>query len=295
MAALCLKAGVLYVGRGAMTARVGAYDLDGHVLDPEFSFRGRDGARAAVSGMAVDDDHRIWIADSASRSLRCFTLFGAEIASVAREDTDPRDVPGALGTPVDVVSQGHDDAQRLLVASKGTRRHALQELAIGLVDAPTRSLRPMGEPNGRFRGIQRLSREGRFVYVCEPNAGRVQVFRDDEFHFALATRLGDDRFTPRAAAALPDGRIVVAHSRKRSALVVFDAGGRLERELVGHGEDEGCVHEPVDLALEAGDGDARTRLAVLDREGDRVQVFNLEGRCYGAFPVLPGSGKRAAR
>jgi hypothetical protein len=39
------------------------------------------------------------------------------------------------------------------------------------------------------------------------------------------------------------------------------------------------------VAVEAGGLDASTRLAVVDRDGERVQVFTVEGRCYGAFAL----------
>jgi hypothetical protein len=42
--------------------------------------------------------------------------------------------------------------------------------------------------------------------------------------------------------------------------------------------EHGLVH-PDDV-LEPHPG---TRVAVLDRDGDRVQVFTLSGRCYGSF------------
>jgi hypothetical protein len=293
VAALCLKAGVLYVGRGALRARVAAYDLDGHELDPGFAFTGLEGGRAEVAGLAVDEDHRLWIADPASRSLRCFTLFGNEVAKVASGAGGGRDLPGELGTPVDVASRGSDDAHRLLVASRGTRRHALQELHLWTPGAPTRSLRPMGDPNGRFRGLVRVEHQDRLTLACEAGAGRVQVFRDGEFHFALGLALRGDRFAPRAALKLPDGRFVVAHARERASIHAFDAGGRWLGEIVGDGEAEGGVQELVDLACEPGLSDARTRLFALDQGGDRLQVFDLEGRCLGSFPELPGTGTLA--
>jgi hypothetical protein len=60
--------------------------------------------------------------------------------------------------------------------------------------------------------------------------------------------------------------------------------------LAEGGVGDGCVHEPDDLAVEEAECDRRSRVAVLDRDAERVQVFNLEGRCHGAFESLRPSG-----
>ena len=54
------------------------------------------------------------------------------------------------------------------------------------------------------------------------------------------------------------------------------------------GEEEGGFANPSDIAVEPGATDRDTRVAVVDRDGDRVQVLTLEGRCYGTFPGLSG-------
>ncbi|MDF1798529.1 MAG: hypothetical protein P1V81_05095, partial [Planctomycetota bacterium] len=76
-----------------------------------------------------------------------------------------------------------------------------------------------------------------------------------------------------------------------AAVLLLDPGGHLLRVLV-HGHDEavdgpdvpeGLVSGPVDLVVEETELDRRSRLVLCDLEGTRVQVFNLEGRCYGSF------------
>jgi len=288
---LCLSRGVLYVGVQAMTAHVRAFDLDGEPLEAGFSFRAPDGGRAAVSGLALDEDHRLWVADAASRSLRAFTLFGAEVASVAgvaSERGDGSDRRGELGVPVDVVTWGSDEAQELCVASGGERRHALQMLSP--LTGRGASLRSLGDPNGRFRGLRRVARSGRFTWVCEPGAGRVQVFRDGEFHFQFRLPVaGGAAFEPRAVALLADGRAVLAHGGEHSALLLVDASGRLLAHLAAAGDEEGSVREPNDVVVEPGADDRATRVAVIDSDGERIQVFTLGGRCYGSFASLPGA------
>ena len=68
-----------------------------------------------------------------------------------------------------------------------------------------------------------------------------------------------------------------------SALLLCDASGRILRVLATEGAGAGCVDQPGDVVVEEGDRDATSRVVVIDREGERVQVFTLEGRCYGSF------------
>jgi hypothetical protein len=86
-------------------------------------------------------------------------------------------------------------------------------------------------------------------------------------------------------APLDDGRLVVAVAGEASALLLLDAAGRLLRVLAEEGEHDGGVFQPAGVAVDAGGLDASTRLAVVDQDGERVQVFTVEGRCYGAFAL----------
>ncbi|HJP01513.1 MAG TPA: hypothetical protein QF764_07080 [Planctomycetota bacterium] len=283
---LCLNDGVLYVGNEERTAHVRTFDLDGRELEVGFHFRAPDGGRAAVSGLAVDDDHRLWIADAGANVLRGFTLFGVEVATVG--GSAGHDRRGELGAPVDVVSVGSDDGQELLVASGGLRRNAVQLLHLG--SGRTRPLHSCGRPDERFRRVRRLARLGPWTWVCETGAGRVQVFRDGEFHFHFSLPVaGGARFEPRALAPLADGRLVLAVGGAHSALLLLDASGRLLARLCGGGAEDGAVLEPNDLALEAGRCDERARVIVIDSDGERVQVFTLGGQCYGSFPGFSGA------
>ncbi len=290
---VCVKNGVVYVGRHAKTASVRSYDLDGHPLETSFAFRDPEAGRSAASGLAVDDDHRIWVADHPARRLRGFTLFGQEVAAIGGTPDDAVDRTGSLGEPVGVVATGSDDALELVVASRGVRRHALQVLAPE--SGRTLSLRPLGMADSRFQDLAGVARDERFLYAVERGAARVQVFRDLDFHFAVPVLgRGGRSAPPLAAAALSGGRFVVGVGGEDSALLLFDRAGRVERVLAGSEPDptddsRPWVEEPCGVALAEGERDADTRVAVLDRQGDRLQVLTLEGRLYGAFPDLPRS------
>jgi hypothetical protein len=289
-----LKHGILYVGRHALTAHVQPYDLDGHKLGAGFSFRGQHGRAAAVTGIDIDDDHRLWIADGAGERVRSFSLFGQELPGVESSAVPGERAPGRFEALVDVATAGLEDEHELLITSGGKRRHAL--VLLHLASGRAHSLRPDGDPLGQFDGLRRASVRGRMVYACEAGAGRVQVFRDGEFHylFRLSTNPGSAaRFQPQAVAPLSDGRLVIAQGGSSgSALLLVDRGGRMLRTLAEHGEATGSVFDPSDLALDEAESDHRTRIAVIDCDGDRVQVFTLDGACFGAFADLPRAGTR---
>ncbi len=292
---LHLDQGVLYVGSHELSAHVRTFDLQGRRLEAGFSFRPADGGRSSVDGLAVDVDRRVWIADGAARRLRVFTLFGVEIAGVGpeaparteskasrREHRAGDDRAGELGAPADVLSSSSDDEQHLVVASGGRRRHALQVLELG--SGRTRSLRPLGDPLGRFGGLCDIAVDGRLLYACERLAGRVQVFRDGEFHYAFTLPVAGGRFEPRAIAPLGEGRLLICQGGPASALLLVGPCGVLLRVLAEQGGDTGEVLEPNDVVVERGDEERGTRAVVIDRDGDRVQVFTLAGACEGAFP-----------
>lgn len=295
---LALRSGVLFVGRHAGTARVAPFDLDGRRLSPGFTFGGGSAGRAAITGMAVDEDRRLWVADAAARCLRIFTAFGRSLGELGSEDeagpdgerVASTDRPGDLGRPVDVAVRGADVEQELIVASGGRRRHGLHVLPVEAGDA--RSLRPLGDPRGHFEDLTALAARGEYIWTCEGRAGRVQVFRRDEFHFSFLTLAEHPQdpvpLRPQGLALLGDGRALLALGGEgRSGLWLVDGAGKRLAILAEAGMGEGSVWEPTRLAVEEATTDRQTRLAVLDRDGDRVQVFNLEGRCYGSFLDLP--------
>jgi sugar lactone lactonase YvrE len=286
---LAIHDGVLWVGRHAMTAHVRPFDLDGRPLSRGFSFRDPATGRAAVSGLAVDPDHRIWTADRPASRVRAFTLFGREVGGIGGEFPVPATSDAALPlvdpVDVDVVLPVESDGARgdalLVVGSGGARRHAVRvfEPEGGLVA----SLRPLGDPQEKFLGVEGVAAGGRLVWVCEGLGRRVQVFRDLDFHFAFRLEERGTELRPVAAAPLDDGRVVVTCAGDASRLLLVDGAGRVERVLAEHGAPEGRVFEPSDVAVLEDSSERRTRVFVLDQDGDRVQVFNLEGRCYGAF------------
>ncbi len=284
---LALHRGSLYVGSEEKTARVRVFDLDGRERNPGFSFRDARAGRSAAAGVAVDDDRRVWVADTPCSRVRCFSIFGKEetglgLALDAPLATPPfDDARGRITVPVDVVVRGDSEEATIVVASGGERRHAVQvfDLARGYVYSPA----PDGRPHGTFRGVRGIALSGRFLYVADATGGRVHVYRDGGFHFSFTLRTaGGAPFEPVAVAPFEDGRMVIACAGAASALLLVDPSGVLERVLAEDGEHDGGVAHPGDVVCE-GAGGAGARVAVIDRDAERVQIFTREGRCYGAF------------
>ncbi len=295
---LAQRSGVLYVGRHVRRAHVRLFDWDGHALAGGFSVG--DGSTAvAASGLAVDEDRRVWLADPLSGVVRGFNVFGREGLRFGPADpaSHPEplrmpDVASAIGRPLCVAAEGSADDLRLVVGSDGDRRHALQ--VFGPQGHLVRSLRPRGESHGRFHGISGVDLTGRWLAACEPRARRVQVFRNLDHHFSFDVRAAGRQVEPRAVALLPDGGTLVACAGEVSGVLRFDAAGRLAGELIGEGAGEGQVLDPSDLIVEPGREELRTRVAVIDLSGDRLQVFSLTGAYFGSVAGLleePSSSK----
>lgn len=280
---LALGAGALYVGTAEKTAHIHSYDLDGRPLAAAFSFRGRADAAAKVSGLCVDSDRRLWVADSAGACLWGFSVFGTELVHINGE---PADRSGSLGAPIAVASIGEDTAQELVVASRGTRRHALHILPVESGAGVSVSLRPEGHHDKLFDDLVHVHTKGDLILASERRANRVQIFKEREFHYAIEPVVPKGAEL-RCARLTADGRFVCAFGGGSSALVLLDRRGRLMRVLAESGEAEGRIYEPSDLVIEEGEADSRTRIWVLDRDACRVQVFTLEGSCHGSFHEFP--------
>ncbi len=283
---LALRAGVLYVARQAQASFVRPYDLDGRPLGPGFALRDEHGVTVRAGGIDVDSDRQVWVADRARGCVRAFNLFGLQTARIGGAERQRDDLRGVLRDVTDVALSEDDEQRTLTIACAGWRRHALQTFrADGLA---LTSLRPLGDSLARFNDAQRVAVRGRFTYVCEFGAARVQVFRDGEHSFSF--RPLDARgapVSPAALAPLDDGRMVIAAGSDSACLLLVDGAGRLVRELARTGRDAAGIRYPGDVAAED-DGRGGARIALIDCDGERVQVFNLEGACHGQLDELPG-------
>ncbi|MFT5829965.1 MAG: hypothetical protein ACI9D0_000543 [Bacteroidia bacterium] len=311
---LFLHEGVLFVAGYDKPGSILAFDLDGRRLDSGVVLGQSPGAQApSISGLAVDADRKLWVADTGSGLVRCVSLFGQEAGSFAPQ-VKPLEEPlggQARGDgPVDVALAQSSKWTGVFAAVAGRRVGAV---GLYLPDGTQlQTLRSVGDPQAPFRRIARIASFGELLFVVEAGARRVQVFRAGEFHYSFpAGRLGGSSVgpegRPRALAPVGDGRLVMAVERtgedrievaagadQNSGLFVLSARGGEEVRLAHTGTGEGEIDHPVDVVVESvlawghesrEDLDRRRRVVVLDQDGGRIQVFSLAGRCYGSFLV----------
>lgn len=274
---LAARHGTLWVARWNGDWRVVPHDFDGRELASGFVVPPDGTARVTIASIAVDEDRRVWIADTGAERVRAFTAFGRELEGLPRAAMDRA---GSTAGPISIDTEGVEDEARIVVASIGARRNALHVVrADGRASV---SLRPRDVDVG-FQGLGRVAFGPRgLVLACESASGLVLAWRDGQFHFAFRAPEGR---VPIAARALGDGRIVVASSDEDGGgLDLVDAAGRLIRALARGGSDADGLADPEDIAvLESVGSDRRTRVVVADSAGTRLSVWNLEGDSYGAF------------
>ena len=283
---IAVQQGVVFVAQGLWDGRVDLFDLDGRRLEGGFSFSALDPGPAGVEGLAVDGDRRVWIADPKGFAVRGFSVFGQEVLRLGPAD---RDVPktereadraGVLGRPAAVAAAGHAEELVLVVGSRGRRRHGVQVFGPGGV--LVRSLRPRGDSHGVFHGVAAVAIAGRRVYAAERHVPRVQVFE------GLAHWQDHVLDDPNVAGvvdvdAFDDGRLALcSRGREGGGLWLVEHGGRT-RLLVPPGHREGSVLEPTGVAFARETSGSEPLLAVIDSDGERIQLFDLEGRCFGRF------------
>ena len=292
--------GTLWVGWHEKTAHVAPFDWNGKPLAPGFSFRDARIDRSTVGGIALDDDRNLWVADTACSRVRRFSVFGRELGGIGLDvrapletgpDTEAEaDAVGRVRRPTAVHTRGDSDGLELLIGSGGTRRHALQ-LFTG-EGALVSTLRPLGDAHGRFRDLVAVDRFERLIAVVEREANRVQVFRDDDFHFAFRPADGPER--PVGIALFEDGHTLVCGT---TGVHRYDPAGRRRATLIHALSDlradataterESAIDHPLALALDPGDSLRTTRLAILDRDATRIQIYDATGRHYGSFSPVP--------
>lgn len=286
--AIAFLEGILFVGENFGRGRVLVFDAEGRGLHAGFGL----GPRSAVSGLIADSDRRLWIADTVTRRVRAWNVFGREdvgFAPVAPEVEAP--TGGVEDGPIDVALAAGRTYTGVWVAEGGRRRSAV---GLYLPDGTRlEALRSEGDPKRAFERVTRVATAGELVGVLEHGARQVQVFRGLDFHFAIPLERAMGRDAGRAVALglLEDGSALVGFGAEADGgalverILWLEPSGHVRREVANSAAPThpggATIAGLVDLALES--GAASTALYVLDELGRRVQVFNLEGRAWGAF------------
>jgi len=282
---LALHQGVVWVGREARTASVRPYDLDGRPLGAGFRYRDERSERSSAAGLSVDDDFRVWAADTPADRVRAFNAFGREVASLGGEQLlGGQEQRARMRRPVAVHAAGAEQHFELYVALAGENLHGV--LCFDERLECFQSLRSHGSPEHIWRRPLGLAAWERRLWVLEGGARCIQVFDSGSYVHEFKAPAGME---PRGLAPMPDGRLVLAcgspggASEGASGLWLLDASGRPLRELAAGGPQEGAVDEPGDVVVVPARLDREARVVVIDKDGTRVQVFTLLGRCYGSF------------
>ena len=291
--------GVVYLAGGTDAGRVDLFDLGGRRLEGGFEVHPvaeRTGplARVELAGLGIDDDRRLWLADGAARAVRGFTVFGQEGLRLGAPQErlvhgDP-DVAGVIGIPSAVAAHGHDEDLRLLVGSAGHRRHGLHLFTTG--GQLVRSLLPRGDGHGRFEGISAVAIGGVRLFAAEQRAARIQVFEGTEHCFDVEPR--DGRGRPVRVAALDSetgSELLLASAgttdgEQGEVLFLEERHWDRPTRIAQAGDEPGRVQGPLAVALTREEARGERLAVVADRFGTRLQLFALDGTCYGEFTGL---------
>jgi DNA-binding beta-propeller fold protein YncE len=209
-------------------------------------------------GIDADGAGRIYVADALDRSVR---VFSPEGEPVARLDAD-----GALERPSGLAV----DRQRGLLYVADAPAHLIRVLRLDGTRAGELGQRGTGPGQFNFPSFLAVGRDGN-LYVVDTMNYRVQVLAPDGRFVASVGRHGDgsgDLSAPKGVAVDAAGRIYVADALFDN-FQVFDPDGRLLLFVGGHGRGPGEFSMPAGLAVSG------TTIAVADRSGGRVELFEL--------------------
>ncbi len=260
---LAVAKNLLCVAHADVRGRVFSFDLEAQRLVATWEYGPVDGGYADAGGVAMAPDFSLFVADTRNDVVRCFNAFGVEVGRLglpvaAAAGAAARDRNGTLDRPRAVVV-----ADGIVFVACGERplRRGVQRLRRrGAVLQPLRALGSAEQRFGAPRGLWAGARE---LLVADTLHGVVQRFTlagryVGRFSTALAA---DETSRPIAVVELADGDTLVADAGDRPGLRRCHAGGGVE--VVCENDD---FIEPVGLAR-----DARGRVYVLDRDGERVR------------------------
>ena len=254
---------VLCLSYSDVSGRVFLVDLDEKRPVALWEYVGDNGGYADAGGIAMADDHTIYVADTRNDMVRRFSAFGKEIgvlgdAHERRPGARSRDRQGVLDRPRAVAC--HGDLVYVACGEQWLRCGVQRFTRHGEAIKPLASFGTAGRRFGAPCGVC-ASAAG--VFVADTLHGVVQRFTVDG-RFVSDTRTSTsegDISRPVAVQVLADGSLLVADQGDVPGLKHIDGNGGQVTRVEGLG-----LQDPVDLAL-----DDRGRVYVLDRDGERVQ------------------------
>ena len=262
LAAMAKRGNLLVLARNQGSVRIQVLDITRKVWIRDFVFRPDSGAGLDVGGLAIGEDGRIFLSDTSACCVWIFNLFGKPLGRLGlpKEVSTPRDRRGIPAWPRGL---SLDSQQALWVACGASAWvHGLQIFS----------------PDGRFQtsvasqGVRTetycapeglVIQEGR-VWVAEPLADRLQVFREDG-GFLGAYDVSDRAGVGRPFALTPfSGGLAVLVREPVEALLLLDREMRPRKDFMHPRPD----HFDGPVALLGLEDDS---LLILDQLGDRLR------------------------
>lgn len=267
LAAMAKRRNLLVLARTRGTVKIQVLDLSRMEWVREFDFCPEPGADVDVGGLAMGEDGRLFLSDTGACTIWILNLFGRTIGRIGlpKSASTPRDRRGIPAFPKGLAL---DSEERLWVACGDQDQvHGLQIFSgAGRFEASVASLGIRTEVFARPEGIR--IHEGR-VWITEPFADRLQVFREDGSFVAsydVEDRAGVGR--PFAIAPFEGGHAVLVREPEET-LVLFDREMRPRKDVLQR--TTAAWEGPVDL-MNLEDGS----LVILDELGERLRRLDLE-------------------
>ncbi len=256
---------ILCLAYSDVAGRVFLADLDEKRPVAFWEYVGTGGSYADAGGVAMAEDHTIYVADTRNDIVRSFSVFGKAVGTLGEPHQRPpgarsRDRQGVLDRPRAVAC--HDGLVWVACGERWLRCGVQRFRRDGEVLKP---LRAFGEPQKRFGAPRGLCVGDFGVFVADTLHGVVQRFTAaGRFVSEIKTGRSENEVSrPVAVQVLADGDILVADQGDVCGLKHFDVNGQLVAEPLGR---DPRLQDPVDLAR-----DRRGRIYVLDKDGERVQ------------------------
>lgn len=217
-------------------------------------------------GVAVEEDGRVFVADSQRRAVLVFSPAGKLLAVLGERH---------LGRPTGLAIDHR--RQRLYVVD--TVRAEIRHFSTSTLKETGRFGR-LGTQPGEFNLPVHIAVRNGIVYIVDTMNFRVQVFDAGGQFIGLFGRMGDgpgDLARPKGLGVDSEGNVYVADGLFDN-VQVFDRLGRLLLSFGGIGEQPGQFWLPAGLAI-----DERDRIYVADSANRRIQVFQYLGRTGAPF------------
>jgi hypothetical protein len=265
---IAVRGNLLCVTWTAARGHVFLFDLEACQRVSSWVMPEGPGGYSDAAGVAMDEHYHLFVADPHNDRVchwnafgRLLSTFGAAAPAVGDAG---RDRPGVLDRPCAVAR-----VRDLLLVAGGDapRRHAVQRFATS--GTLLKGLACRGDPEQKFGAPRGLFADAEGSIVADTQRGVLQCFR------------GDGTFLREIACAAPSelARPVAVLRRPDDSYLFVDRGDRTGVRWLGH--DGRTLVTPTDLAWHCHDpialcSDARGRVFVLDRGGERVLQFTAE-------------------